>query len=142
MPGSPMGGGGGSGEGGFSFTGSTGGPDAGCDDAEAIDAGSGCTGDEPLVHYSSQVLPIFQACTGELCHGAPSREGLVGQLATECCDGRSLVKPGDARGSYLMNKIANERLCAGGPMPLGEPMLPMSDREIVRAWICGGAKSN
>lgn len=113
--------------------------DAGGPDAGGPDAG-GCEGVAGGAGYAAEVAPIFaQRCTGELCHVAPTRAALVGVPSTECCGSRLLVVPGDAARSYLLDKLTDHDLCAGGRMPLGADPLPDADVLAVRRWICAGA---
>lgn len=56
------------------------------------------------------------------------------------CNKKLLVKPGDAAGSYLVNKVEGTHSC-GGAMPPGA-RLPKVDIEKLKAWICQGAKDN
>jgi len=86
------------------------------------------------------VAPIFaESCNGELCHLAPTRAALVGVKASECCDGRLLVQPGNVARSYLVQKIGGHDLCSGGQMPLGQAPLADADELAIARWICGGA---
>jgi hypothetical protein len=139
--GSPAGAGGGF----FFDAGQAGGsaPEAGCGGAGPGDAGTGCDGVTGAVSYTTDVAPIFaQRCNGELCHVTPTRASLVGVPASECCDGRLLVAPGDAAGSYLVDKLTGHALCSGGRMPLAEPALADADVATIVGWICAGAPAN
>jgi hypothetical protein len=144
------GGAGGAGAGGASAGGAGGAVDAGTPDAAdggcatadagASDAGTGCDGIGGGAGYAAEVAPIFaQSCNGELCHLAPTRSSLVGVTASECCDGRLLVAPGDAAQSYLVDKIRGHDLCSGGQMPLGQAPLTDAEQLAIVRWICAGA---
>ncbi len=95
------------------------------------------------VSYSKDVSPVLRACSGEICHdstwGGPNAYAdLVGRAATECCDGRLLVAPGDPSRSYVVQKLRGVDLCRGGRMPaLGS----ISDAavQMIADWICEGA---
>jgi hypothetical protein len=100
----------------------------------------GCASAQPGLTYANDVQPVLvQNCTGELCHLVPSYAFLVDQKATQCCDGRLRVAPGDAAHSYLMNTLTGHDLCGGAPMPFGKPMLPEAQIQRIHDWICDGA---
>lgn len=105
------------------------------------------------ISFASDVAPrLKEGCSGACHQGAfETPEGiygyLVGQAAGQCADGRLNVAPGDPEGSYLIDKITNQDLCAGKPMPKslgnGEWMpLPSEDIQVVYDWICSGAKND
>jgi hypothetical protein len=101
------------------------------------DAGAACDpGDAG--HYAADVVPILVTCTGEVCHGQPTRGSLRGVLASECCDGTLLVDPGHPERSYLVEKLRGAPHCGGSKMPPGGAV---SEDAIARveAWICRGA---
>lgn len=131
--------GGGAGGGFNPTTGSGGGPscDGGVADATPMpcEASAG-------VSFATDVQPILSGCTGELCHGPWLYASVVGKLATECCDGRLLVAPGDPARSYLLDKVRAHDLCKGAPMPLGFPPLPDAKIQAIADWICLGALKN
>jgi hypothetical protein len=120
-----------------------------CPDAAAR-AGTGSHDAGPCiptrqVSYTADVVPIFEVncATGEVCHqgtwnGPRAAELLVGVPASECCDGRLRVKPGDPANSYVIQKLRGVELCAGQPMPLGGT-LSESDITTLSDWICEGA---
>jgi len=61
--------------------------------------------------------------------------------AVESCGG-TLVVPGDAQASYLMQKLESDHPCAGSRMPQGDILpvpLPACVIALVRGWITGGA---
>jgi hypothetical protein len=101
--------------------------------------GTGCDGVAGGVSFSTDVAPLLVSCTGEVCHAPPTYAGLVGVASRECCDGRSLVTPGDASTSYLVTKLAGVDLCSGTRMPLDRPPLPAQAQATIAAWICEGA---
>jgi hypothetical protein len=96
------------------------------------------------VSYLDDVVPIFgKNCNGEVCHsgswgGSGAHQALVDVAARECCDGRKLVRPGDPKGSYVIQKLRGADLCGGGRMPLGRTI---DERDIatIEDWICEGA---
>jgi hypothetical protein len=117
----------------------------GCSGPDASDGGDGSTGCEGLeggVTYA-QVKPIFANCSGEICHGSWTHDNAVGVVATECCDGRFLVQPGNAAQSYILDKIGNHDTCQGTQMP-PPPLSQLSDADVLtlRRWICEGAPGN
>jgi hypothetical protein len=71
---------------------------------------------------------------------------LVGKTSTQCADGRLNVDPGNPENSYLIDKIINQDLCGGKPMPRtygGEwTPLPDADVQTIYDWICSGAKDD
>jgi hypothetical protein len=135
--GSPSGAGGG---GGLLWSDDAGIPDASMSCSDAGDGSTGCEGIEGGATYTNDVALILgQNCNGELCHPPPVYDTLVGVVATECCDGRLVVAPGNAAQSYLLDKLEGHDLCAGGRMPLAKPPLADEDVLTVRRWICAGA---
>jgi hypothetical protein len=105
-------------------------------------APSECASAPKNVSFASDVVPIFAGCTGELCHEAPTFTSIVGKQSSECCGMREIVRPGDPRHSYLLDKLEGVRLCSGAAMPLGGPSLPSSDEATLVGWICEGAPDN
>jgi hypothetical protein len=112
-----------------------------CGDAQPP-PGTGCDGVAGGVAFARDVAPLLASCTGEICHASPTFAGLVGVASRECCDGRSLVAPGDASTSYLVTKLAGVDLCTGGQMPLDRPALPSAAQATIVAWICEGAPND
>ena len=107
------------------------------------------------ISFELDVAPrLKEGCSGGgACHQgafetpAGIHQYLVGQAAAQCADGRLNVAPGDPEGSYLIDKITNQDLCAGKPMPKtfgnGAWMpLPSEDIQAVYDWICSGAKDD
>jgi len=143
-----------SGSGGAAGTGGTGGggsglmvdaggglfPDAcsGPDASNVGDGSTGCEGVEGGVTYQ-QAGAILSGCTGEICHGPPTHDSIVGVPAYECCDGRAIVQPGNAAQSYLLDKIEGHDMCQGVPMPFEQPPLSDADTLTLLRWICEGA---
>jgi hypothetical protein len=107
-----------------------------------------------VVSFAADVQPILTAsCAKTNCHsGAAPDEGLslmagqshaelVGAATSECSGTRTRVAAGDPAESYLFDKVRGVDLCGTSkrmPPPLG-PMLSQSDRDVLEAWICGGA---
>lgn len=107
------------------------------------------------VSFAAAVQPILtRECTSAGCHGntAPKEGlrltagnaygGLVGVPASQCADGRLRVAPSNPAASYLMNKIENQRLCSGTPMPKAGGLLGAADIATISTWICNGAPNN
>lgn len=116
-------------------------PDGGCSDAAtdaSLDAPTGCEGIEGGVTWE-EVGAILSGCQGEVCHSAPTYASTVDQPASECCNDRLLVDPGNAANSYLFDKVEGQDLCFGARMPFGEPPLPDVEILTIRRWICEGA---
>lgn len=122
-------------------------PDQSCEAGRCVACGSG-------VSFRRDVQPIFDDnCTESLCHAGARPAGdlrlvsgvahgaLVG-MPSGCRDGRLLVDPGRPDASYLMDKLLGERLCRGDRMPLRAPPLSSARLELIRAWICGGARDD
>jgi hypothetical protein len=98
------------------------------------------------VSFSADVVPILRTCAGEICHdgtwaGPNAYTDLVGMRATECCDGRLLVSPGDPSGSYVVQKLHGVELCRGQRMPLNSSIAD-ADVATIEDWICEGAPHN
>lgn len=110
---------------------------------------SWCSG--AVVHYQADIEPIFLSCGGsEACHqltlGRPGAAipWLVDVPTDECSDHRMRVAPYDPENSYLVDKITNQGICSGAPMPKPLPghawnPLPHDDLQAVVDWICLGA---
>ena len=118
------------------------------------DAGPGSDGSimitcnaSPVVSFRTDVVPLISHCSGDSCHGAlqlPSwpYQALINVPATDCTDGRVIVKPGDPSHSYLVQKLAGVQMCSGERMPrLGTPLSDASMKKI-EDWICQGAPNN
>jgi hypothetical protein len=92
-------------------------------------------------HDASKVgLPAFPSMP--LTDGA-SHASLVNKPASETCGG-TLVVPGNAAQSYLIQKLTNPTPCSGSRMPrpfeIG-PVVPLSADQIatITSWIDAGA---
>jgi hypothetical protein len=57
------------------------------------------------------------------------------------CAGRLRVVAGNAKESYLVNKLTGIDLCNGNRMPAATPLAP-AQIDTIRAWICAGAKND
>ncbi len=90
----------------------------------------------------AQVTSILSNCTGEICHGVPTRDAMVDLPAYECCDGRFLVQPGNAAQSYLLDKVGGHDICEGAQMPFQGTPLSAADMLTLTAWVCEGAPGN
>ncbi len=99
----------------------------------------GCAVENPNVGFRADVLPVFQGCSGELCHNAWSYETTVNITSTECCDKRKIVDPGNPSGSYLIQKVRGMDLC-GNSSKMGD-LTPAQARNLAD-WICLGAPDN
>lgn len=108
-----------------------------------------CSG--KTVSFQADVLPILTCGGAEACHqltlANPNNTygWLVNQPTTDCQDGRLRVKPGDPENSYLFDKLSNNDLCTGDPMPkslTGWEPLPHDEIQTVYDWICQGAKDD
>src|SRR5450432_1144054 len=108
-------------------------------DAGQTDSGP-CVPSEPR-NFGTDILPLFAACSGEVCHNFTTGNlaAGIGAPALECCAGTTLIAPGNPEQSYLLDKLRGQRLCAGVQMPVDKP--PLSDAEIqaISDWICEGA---
>lgn len=112
-----------------------------------------CTTCGPDVSFAADVLPILtNTCTAIGCHAGaraaaslslePTRaySELVGVPAS--CGGSVLVRPGSVAESYLVNKLTNVGICSGTEMPKRGQMLPVSEIDTIRTWICLGARND
>jgi hypothetical protein len=114
-----------------------GGPDhAATEPSDAARETDGCTVSNANVHFRSDILPVLQTCSGELCHAPPSYAATVNVAAIECCDHRRIVDPGNPSGSYLLQKIRGLELC-GGSAKMGN--VPADVANKIADWICLGA---
>ncbi len=88
------------------------------------------------VDYEANVLPIFQQHCAE-CHGEDNPdEGLQLTTYTGVMAGSiygSVIKPGDADGSYLVELVVT------GQMPKRGPDLSQAEIDTIIAWINAGA---
>jgi len=93
------------------------------------------------VSFKTDVLPIFTAnCVS--CHGASSGFSAA-SYADVMKGGRNGqdVKPGDADGSLLVQKVKGTQTI-GGRMPRGGGPLPDADIKKISDWVAQGAKDN
>ena len=121
----------------------------------------------PVVSFRKDVQPILQqACAFSSCHGSPSananqgiflgsdpaavRTGMVGVKSRALAD-MDYVRPGEPEQSFLIRKIDGDHCtlddrCVNGkcgdPMPQGNPLLPVSSRDVLRRWVAQGAEDN
>ncbi|MEZ4250764.1 MAG: hypothetical protein R3B99_21255 [Polyangiales bacterium] len=49
---------------------------------------------------------------------------------------------GDPDGSYLMAKLLGVGMCRGNRMPKADQPLSTAQLDLVRDWICGGARND
>lgn len=82
-------------------------------------------------------------CAGDTCHDRGEVAGV--DLSTEeraFTTLRTKVVSGDPEASILYRRLS-PAFCSGDctPMPLGRPLLPEDERELVRAWIAAGTPS-
>jgi hypothetical protein len=104
--------------------------------------------------HERDIQPIWDRnCTNTFCHDARgSSEGLslikgvaYGQIVNETSGqalGLDLIEPLDPARSYLLHKLENTQLTAGGSgfsMPRGRTLLPLETRQLVARWILEGA---
>lgn len=113
----------------------------GCDD------GGGDDGEPPPSFAEIRDRVLEPSCSFQACHSGASPAGMLGLdggtahanlLADSPMVGRARVVPGDADGSYLMEKLTAETPAVGDPMPPTAP-LEAERIELVRAWIDDGA---
>jgi hypothetical protein len=118
-------------------------------DANGRPLGEGTDGGGALSpDFASIQSHVFTAICAQ-CHvGANAPQGLrldaansygslVGVASSEQ-PGILRVKPGDAAGSYLIQKLEG-RAATGARMPLGQPALPDATILVIRQWIDSGA---
>ena len=95
--------------------------------------------------FAGEVLPIFEQRCAE-CHGGQDENG---EIRTEASlnllsyegvmagsEFGSVIEPGDAEGSYLLELIVE------GDMPEEGDPVPAEEIDIIRAWIAAGAADN
>ena len=112
-------------------------------------------GVDPVL-FATEIQPIFnQSCgSATTCHlkavpaeglnlkAGASYASLVNVDAKQSCNGQKRVAPGDAAGSYLVNKITATKVC---PMSTKMPpsgSLSNASKQKVIDWICQGAQNN
>jgi hypothetical protein len=103
----------------------------------------------PIAHPTwANVHAIFaKNCTP--CHVGSTTAGLNldtyqnalkgGSIAAGGVVNGSVIKPGNAAGSYLYQVVAGKQK-VGQPMPLGRGPLPQKDIQTIFNWIQNGAK--
>lgn len=108
------------------------------------------------VFFANEIQPIFgQRCgNATSCHlGSQPPEGLslkpadayadlVDVDAVQTCNGQKRVAPGDASGSYLVNKITATDLCPTTKKMPPSSTMPQADKQKIIDWICQGAQNN
>ena len=121
--------------------------------------GTGLDGDDggDEVTLSRDVQPIFTGnCAFTGCHaGSSPEEGMslgegqtfsnVVNVAARQLTSMNRVTPNQPDNSYLVHKVQDTHLAAGGSgsrMPEGQPPLSQSDIALIRAWIQAGALPN
>ncbi|HTM44740.1 MAG TPA: hypothetical protein VL137_07275 [Polyangiaceae bacterium] len=110
-------------------------PEAGVNAAD----GSACVVHNPAVSYRRDVAPVLRGCTGELCHVPWSYPAIVDVTASECCDGRKIIAPGDPGHSYLLQKIRGVDLCGNSSKMAN---ISAATARTIEDWICQGAAMN
>jgi hypothetical protein len=128
-------------------------------DTDAGDAGDASTSDAPpnvmptcsgtSPSFATDVTPILNSCSGELCHGGTMASiwpynSLVNVPASRnpCSGAGMLVVPNSVDQSYLMKKLMGIQMCTGtSRMPIGTP-LSASQVQTITDWICQGAPDN
>ncbi len=123
------------------------------DDMSAADDGGDADG---TISYAGQVQPIFnRRCT--VCHvrgGIADFSGialrltqeesfdlLINQPSVQNGD-LTLVVPGDADASLLIDKISSNSPAVGSRMPLGGTPLTSDEIDLICSWIDQGAMNN
>ncbi len=91
------------------------------------------------VSFADDIMPIFEARCWE-CHSEENMElGLKldsYEAVMAGSDYGTVIEPGDADGSLLVDMIAS------GDMPEdGDPVLP-EELELIKTWIAEGAENN
>ena len=100
-----------------------------------------CSSSMPAVSFAADVLPIFSACSGEVCHAPWRYDTLVGQHSVACCDHRWLVVPGQPSPSHVVQAVRGSNACVP-QMPLDEGALSNPEIAAIVAWVCQGALDN
>jgi hypothetical protein len=100
--------------------------------ADVTDVAVTCADDPPLttVSYATDVQPYFDAeCT--VCHSGASPEGGVDLASYTGVMGSSVVTPGDADASLLVQQLEG-----------GHRNQLQADIDMIRTWIGEGAQDN
>jgi hypothetical protein len=94
-----------------------------------------------VVSFRAHILPIFNARFCASCHEwTPSTSLFVNVTSTGYAPAKRVV-PFDLQGSVLYGKITNSGQY-GQLMPEGGPLIPLSERDLIRDWILQGAQDN
>lgn len=102
--------------------------------------------------FKMDVFPILQRCS---CHSGPGAHDppyfttaqetypkLVNKKSRgKGCEARLIVKPGDIEDSYLIHKLEGQSRICGNKMP-PRGTLSATQLQIIKSWICHGAKNN
>jgi len=105
-------------------------------------AAAACNGAPTNVSYAKDIAPIFGGCMGDVCHHPVwTYENAVGKSTPDCCDGRSLIDPGDPSRSYIVNKLQGN-VCNGRQMPLDPDTITPDQIKLIVGWVCEGAPNN
>lgn len=95
------------------------------------------------VSFKADVQPILTGnCVS--CHGSGKVAGLSLQNYADVLAGGkdgAVVKPGDADGSLLVQKVKGTQTI-GARMPRGGPPLPDDQIQTIATWVAQGAKDN
>ena len=112
--------------------------------------------DNKVVSFANDVQPILTAtCAG--CHspgGGADRFGIALQLTADVSYGLlvnqpsvlgselTLVVPGEAASSFLLEKVSSNPPSIGDRMPRFAPALSLAQIDLIRDWIKQGARAN
>lgn len=140
--------------------------DNGAKACEAYVVPAGTDLSAPATQLRRDVLPIFtRSCAFASCHGSatgrnqgvylkaddPARVRTEVLATSQRSKTAAYVVPGDPGKSFLMRKVdgdqctlaaACEKGSCGDTMPLGNPLLPVAERDVIRRWIAQGAKDD
>lgn len=112
-------------------------------------------GETPVL-FATDIQPIFsQSCgSATTCHlkSLPSEglnlkpgsayASLVGVNAKQSCNGQKRVAPGNAAGSYIVNKITATKVCPSTTKMPPSGQLSAASKQKIIDWICQGAQNN
>ena len=123
-----------------------------CAAGQACTAGACATCGPSVTLSSLQAATFTPACASMGCHtgvrpaaglslaAGNSWAALVGRSSTAgACGARTLVVPGNASGSYLLDKLRGAAGICGSQMPKAGAALPAAQLTAIEAWICHGA---
>jgi hypothetical protein len=121
-----------------------------CGTGSSCEAGACACDEDATASFSADVVPILNAsCGGSDCHDEDSGvsdlvlsadvayEQLV-DAASDGCEDRTRVVPGDPGSSYLVEKLVGGAMCNGKRMPLFATLPDAAIAKVV-GWICAGA---